>query len=245
MHTDESNSHDPGQQPILAHAAMDFSSPYAPVDASEVHSVRPTGMTVISVLCILGGIVGVLVGLGGIAQIFLAETFANLASAGTAPGGMADAQREMQQQMQAVANQFFIPNLLALIAKLTIASFLLVGGIGLIRNKFSAVKLLRRTLLAAIGLEFIYMILQGFVQWNMWPILQDFMTNVSASANGKDSGAPGGEVMSQMMAFGMVLGVAFVVVWALIKVAIMIWSRIYLGRPAIAEYLAQHSSVTH
>ena len=79
----------------------------------------------------------------------------------------------------------------------------------------------------------------------MWPILQDFMTNVSASANGKDSGAPGGEVMSQMMAFGMVLGVAFVVVWALIKVAIMIWSRIYLGRPAIAEYLAQHSSVTH
>ena len=164
MHTDDSNSHAPGQQPILAHAAMDFSSPYAPVNAGDAEMVRPTGMTVISVLCILGGIVGVLVGIGGIAQIFLAEAFANLASAGTAPGGMADAQREMQQQMQAVANQFFIPNLLALTAKITIAVFLLVGGIGLIRNKFSAVKLLRRTLLAAIGLEFIYMILQGFVQ---------------------------------------------------------------------------------
>ncbi len=245
MHTDESNSPAPDPQPIVASTVMDFSSPYAPMNTSEVQAVRPIGMTVISVLCILGGIIGLLVGLGGIAQIFLAETFANLANAGSAPGGMADAQREMQQQMQAVANRFFIPNLLALTAKIAIAACLLLGGIGLIRNKFSAVQLLRRTLIAAIALEIVYMILQGFVQWNMMPIMQNFMSNVTTGANGKDSGVSGSEVMSQMMAVGMLIGIAFAVIWALIKIGIMVWSRMYLGRPVIAEYLASHSNVAH
>ena len=96
MHTDDSRSHDPGQQPTVARAAMDFSSPYAPIIASEVQSIRPIGLTVISVLCILGGIVGLLVGLMGIAQIFLAESIANFANAGVPPGNMADAQREIK-----------------------------------------------------------------------------------------------------------------------------------------------------
>ncbi len=213
-------------------SSMDFTSPYAPVIAHDVTHVRPLGLTVTGVLCTLGGIIGTMTGLMALGQLFLAETLANAFSFGE--GGMVEAQKEMQQQMQAITNTFFIPSLLSILAMLALSIALLVGGIGLLRDRARARILLRKVFIAAIILELCRAVLQSLVQVRMVPVMESYMKKLSSGGEG-----PGGsDAMAQFASIGIIIGIVFWLGWAVIKIGLLIWGRVYLNRPHVVEYLS-------
>jgi len=86
-------------------------NPYAAQSQPPIHAtavaLRPTGVTVISVLCIVGGIMGFLAGLMQMGQQF-AQSFA---TSFLPPGEAGDAHREWYAQMQTINDRYLIPNL--------------------------------------------------------------------------------------------------------------------------------------
>ncbi len=229
---------DSSSNPSPNASPMDFTSPYAPIVAHEVTPVRPLGITVIGVLTILGGIVGLLSGLMGIAQLLLAEKL----SAMFIPSGtpMADTQMQFQQEMQAVTKSFLVPNLLMMVFGMVIAGFLLVGGIGLLRNQKRAVSLLSRLFLAMIFFEVCRSVLNAIVQWQMYPVMAKYMKQM-ASGNGQPGAS--GEMIAQMAMVGAVIGLVSWLIWSVAKIGLLWWGRRYLGRPLVREYFDAVASI--
>ncbi len=232
MHSDDpQNATAPDAQPYSS-PSMDFTSPYSPVMAHDVTGVRPIGLTVVGVLCTLDGIIGVLLGLMGVVQLFFAQHIANAFTAGSGP--MMEAQQKMQQQVQTVNDAFFVPNLIGMLALLVLSVVFLVGGIGLLRDRNRARLILRKAMLFAIALEISRLVLQSIIQIKMMPIMEGYVADLTAGANNQGGSA----AMSQFAMIGVVVGIVMWLIWSMIKVGLLIWGRIYLNRPNVIDYMS-------
>ncbi len=190
---------------------------------------RPLGVTVTLVLCILGGALGILIGLLGIAQLLLAPQIANMSITKGSP--QADAQMQMQQEMQAITQQFMIPTILNIIVTTALSACLFVGGISLLRRKSWSSNFLRRVFSAAIIFEILRGFLYVFIQMQMIPVMENFMTEIAQGNKG------GGPATAQFISVSIYIGIAFWAVWAIIKIGMLAWGRSYLNRPIARQFL--------
>lgn len=210
----------------------DFTQPESPLIAQESIRVRPTALTIISVLAILGGIVGVLGGVFGLVQLLLGQWLAEAFTPQVGPD--AELQQQLQEKINAVNNQFLIPNIISTLALAVLGGLLLYGGIGLLRWKLSAADLLRKVVLFGIFFEIGRMILAGSIQYKMVPLITE---QVTASMKTND-GNPAGESLSQFVMIAMIATGVVWAFWVFAKIGLMIWARSYLGRPSTRELLS-------
>ncbi len=198
-------------------------------------TLRPTGVTVVGVLCILGGIMGALAGLVQLGQQF----FQNLATSFLPAGEAGDAQREWFAEMQEVNSKFLIPNLTLGVIAIALGACLVIGGVGVLQPKKWSRTWLRRTFLAAIVFEVLRMILYAVWQFSLFPIMQ---RQFEVMAPGAQPGNPAvnSETFQTMQLAMMLIGLVFAFLWFLTKLVAYFWGRRYLNRDPAKAYCAKH-----
>ena len=198
-------------------------------------SLRPTGVTVVAVLCLLGGGMGVL---SGIMQL-LQPLFQGMATAFVPTGQAGDAQREWFAEIQAVNARYMIPNLSVSALALIVSCCLVVGGIALLRPTRWSSTWIRRTLLAAIAVASVQLVLFFIVQAALQPIMAR-QFEVMAGPNGNPLGES--ETMKSIQLATMAFTYAFAIFWFLVKIVAYIWGRRYLNRDHVKAYLSEASA---
>ena len=203
------------------------------LDDDAYTNLRPGGVTVTGVLCILGGIMGTLASLLGILQLVVGSQFANAMTPGGAAGG---AQQKMMAEMQAVNDKFLIFNGIITVGALVFGCLLLIGGIAIFQKKPWVLTWLRRTFFGLAIFEVFRQILYVFVQLEMMPIMQKFFGQMGQGAPGQQA------MMSSMQNVMMMIGLAFAIGWALVKIGLFAWGYRYLGKPHVVAYFKASDS---
>ena len=197
-------------------------------------NVRPTGVTVVIVLSLISGALGVLMSLLMTAQLFLGSWFS---SSMTPKGTEGDAQREFQVAMDAVTQKFLIANTGILLVVFTLAICFIVGGIALQKSKPWARVWLRRSIVAMIVVEIVRQVLTVIIQIDMSPIMQDFFGQMASDVD--DPGAQ--EMMKTIQSASMMMGLVFAIGWAALKIGVLLWGYFYLNRKNVRRYFdGQH-----
>lgn len=209
-------------------------APPQPAPGIEI-PLRPTGVTIVATLCILGGTLGVLSGLMQVGQ----QIFQDFATAFVPAGEAGDAQRKWLAEVYAVNTKYFIPNTIIAVAGTAVSVCLVVGGFGLLKPTTWSRNWLRRTLLAAIVVAVLQQIVYWLWQIDLYPIM---MRQFEAMGpQGKEDSFASSESMKQMQFMFIVLGYVVMVGWFLIKLAAYIWGRVYLSRDTVKSYCDQSS----
>ncbi|NNE00957.1 MAG: hypothetical protein HKN47_26880 [Pirellulaceae bacterium] len=227
-------------EPRTDEPTTDEPSPFAAAPAKyEAAGLipRPTGVTVTGVLCLLGGIMGALVGLLTLLQLIFGR---QLASVMVPSGPAGEAQRQMNSALQGVMDKYLIPNLGVAGGGLILSACLIVGGIALFRAKQWTPTWLRRTFLVMIVFELIRQSVFALVQMETYPVMQDGFAKM-AEANQGSSGSA--EMMKSIQQASMIIGFVFWGGWTLVKILILTWGFRYLGRQHVRDYLAQATAV--
>ena len=188
--------------------------------------LRPLGVTIVMVMCLIAGIGGLFMGCFTTAGLAFGEAIAAMAA--TAPD---DPQMQMQARLQETNRQMMIPNIIVAVFGAVVSGCFLAGGLGLLKAKPWTLKLIRQTILAAVVYELLRTGLGVFASMKNGPIMEAFYREMAEKNQGPD--------MSQMMGAFMWGGIVVWVLWALVKVGLMIWGRIYLGGEAAKNYIAQ------
>ncbi|TWT72040.1 hypothetical protein [Crateriforma conspicua] len=202
----------------------------APPQAYTGPPIRPLGLTIIMVLCLLFGVFGTLQGILGIGGLFLGDLFAEMAASSGDT-----AQARMQMELQETNRRFMIPNVLLLLGGITIAVSLVAGGAGIAMRRLWSVGCLRKAFLAAAVLEVIRVILAGFQQATNMPIMERYFRESSQQMPG----------FANLTTTFMWAGLVFWLVWATVKIGLMLWGRHYLGSPQVAGYFGAPSTDGH
>lgn len=210
-------------------ASNPYSNMQGPEQPSTV-SVRPTGATVVAVICLVFGLIGVLAGLLAVLQMVFAQQIADA----MVPAGQAgDLQREMNEAMSSITSKYLIPNIIITVTSILISSSLVIGAFGILTRKVWAPSWMRKLFLAAIIFEVLRGIVYVFMQVDMLPVMQESMTKMT------ESSAPGNanmESMQTIQQMSLIIGIVFWGLWALMKIALMLWGRIYMGRQHVKDY---------
>jgi hypothetical protein len=155
--------------------------PLEPLDASTV-ILRPTGVTVVGVLCIVGGGMGLLSGLMQLLQ----PLFQGIATAFVPTGQAGDPQREWFAEIEAVNAKYMILNLSFSVVAIAVSACLVIGGISLLKPTKWSGTWIRRTLLGAIAIANVQLILFFAVQAELQPVMArqfDVMAQGNQGAN--------------------------------------------------------------
>lgn len=188
--------------------------------------LRPLGVTVVMVLCIIMGVGGLFSGCFATVGLAFGEIFS--AMAGAAPD---NPQMQLQARLQETNRQMMIPNIIMAILGVVLSGCFLAGGLGLLKAKPWTLKLIRRTMLVAIVFECVRAGTVVWMQMKNGPIMEKFYREMAEKNQGPD--------MSEMMVFFMWGGIAAWGMWAIIKIGLMIWGRIHLGGESAEKYIAQ------
>jgi hypothetical protein len=178
------------------------------------------------VLCILAGAGGL--GTGCMSTIGMAFGEAMVAFVGDDP---ADPQVRMQLELQETNRQLIVPNILMTIFGFALSGCFLASGIGLLKAKPWSLKLVRNAVLAGIVYELLRGGLAVWMQTKNAPIMERFYRELAEKNQGPD--------MSQMMGVMMWGGLAVWAMWALTKIGLMVWGRIYAGSETAQTYIAE------
>ena len=222
-------------EPVETRRGVDPYSVQPPgVHVAQEVTVRPTGLTVIAVICLLAGIVGVLSGVFGLVGMLLGDTFAN---AFQTAGPAQELQQKMNADIQAITRKYYWLSLPLTLAGIVIGGCMTLGGIGVLARKSWSRVFLSRVFLAGVVMELISAVYYAVSQWEMGPVMREHMSKIAES-----NGSPGGETMGQLMQFFSILGIIFLGVWTVVKVVLMLWGRAYLHRPETKAYLGNATS---
>jgi hypothetical protein len=198
---------------------------------------RTGGLTVVCVLAIVLGALGLLAAVGGMVGLAFGQQMQTAFTPPTQPGvpqEMMDLQQEMQEEMMRVANQYWSFNLIALLAHVVVASGLLVGGILTMQLKGVG----RTVLMSACGIAIVFElargVLQAFVQRQTFAVVNQYMErllNVGGATGG--AGARAQEMTLTIMKVAMYAGLALLAAWIFVKVIYFSLSIWYLSKPKI------------
>jgi len=192
-----------------------------PKPDGEVAQQKPTGLTVVSVICLILGAIGTFTGLLGLVTTIF-QSFA-----GDLQGMPGDPKiAEMQRKIQQLQQLQFVPNLVANGFNLLVGSLLFTGAIGVLGLKEWGRNLLRNALLVAT----IFAILRGiYMIWLQYRSIEVIKEIMPASQSG-DAG-----VFAMVMQAGLILGVVIGLAWAAVLAGFYLWSRSYLNKPSIVS----------
>jgi len=211
--------------------------PYTAPQTADVPVARgpaPTGLKAICIIAIVLGALGLATSCGGVVQLAVGESLQSAFNMPAGPGidpELARAQQEMQAEIVKIGRQNLPLKIVAAVLHILSALGLLVGGIMTLRLSRTG----RSILLAGCGAAILYELLQTVLgvmdQLTMMPIVQKFF----------DQGMPPGAgemppAFGQFMAAGVVVGIAFTVIFALVKLAFYLFSVIYLQRKHVVAH---------
>ena len=211
-------------------------NPYSdmPQAVSVPSRTRPTGVTVTAVLSIIAGILGCLVGLGTLVNTMVGP---RMAQAFNQPGPYEQAQKEMNTSIQRLTSKYMAANVAVSIGTMALAAVLFVGGIGAIPGRGWARKLLLRAFLLGMILECVKIVPAAMMQLEMLPVMEQYFEKIASTP------APGGGAPPPMVGtfakVGMLVGLAFWIGWAAIKLGLYAWGMRYLGRPHVKDYFEE------
>lgn len=196
--------------------------------------VRPTTLTVICVLGIVFGVLGLLTGgVGLLSQLFSSQIQQAVTAGQTGINGpAAGAQEEMITRTMEISKKYN-PILIPLtIAKILVEGALLIGAIMTLGFKLSGKSMLAGALVAAAILESIQFIPRTMMQRDTSAAIADLMPQIMAAQQGA-RGMPAGFDMSSMMNGIGTVTLVFGFIWLAAKIVLYVLGTRYLRRPDI------------
>jgi hypothetical protein len=209
-------------------------NPFAAPNPSEGKSPQtrgkaPGALTAILVICLIMGIMGLLGScMGGVAlgvQNSLQLQGANMGD---------PAQQAIQEKMQEMQSQQFIPNVIMIGLNFIVAPLLIIGAIGCLSRKAWGHGLLVKGLLVAVFYVVVKTVLTIVIQVATMGSVGEVMQEAMAQQGGAPPQAA--EMMGGAMKIGMVVAIVFAVGWALLQLGFYIWSWTYLRKDEVQRY---------
>ncbi|HTN76533.1 MAG TPA: hypothetical protein VL096_14840 [Pirellulaceae bacterium] len=201
--------------------------------------LRPGGVTVVSILAIVLGVMGLFgVCAGGVG--LAAGSF--MQGMLTAPAGGANPVQKIQfdlnKELLAINERYMPLHVVMLIGLLVVASWLLVGGIQALRMKSGGRSLLLYAFFATILFELLRTGATAFLQLATLPIYDEL-----ARRTGDELGPNMGSAKSMVsMMYGMaIFGMVMVFVWGTAKVVLYGFCAKYLAKPEIVDLFARQT----
>jgi hypothetical protein len=224
----------------MSAASFSFDSD-SPRSAGVPDGKRPRGLTVICVIAIVLGGLGLLASLGGIAKLAADSGFQQSFMPPQGPGGdqAIEIQRLMQQKRQVIANRYWWPNMGFALANLVVAGGMLAGGI-MALNRFPAARALLLVVFAvAVPFEVSRSVVNVLMQRDIAVVLSDLMPRLmetSPPAHGPNArqAAEMGEMAAKVVLY---LGLAFTLAFSLAKLIFYAVGCSWMGRPAVRQWL--------
>jgi hypothetical protein len=215
----------------------------AAADAAQA-TKRPGWLTAICVIAIILGVLGVFAALAGAGGLFVNKMFreqlANQRQAPGMPQGMVDAQQKMQEAMYAVADRYFIADIILLPIHGLISIFLVVAAARAMTLVPETRTLFQWALIAALVM-LVAMTLKGLVQEiEMFGVMDQFIKDMAGNMPGQ--GGQGKDVVITAMRVGMVIGAVLGFGWQFLLFLYYGLSLNYLSRPNIIALYAGKTS---
>ncbi len=228
----------------------EFSSPFdmntAPVEAvlAKTAAPLPKGLKAICIIAIILGSLGILLSIVSGVGLVLGPAISSAISP-QQPGldpGMREAQEKMQQEIQAVAQEYTALSAVTVVMHLLTAILLLAGGIMTLKRNHKGTVILTIGCVLAIVYEVGQGMLNAVIQLQTVPIVKSFAQDAFARA-GQGQAAPEAlEVMPQIMVALVFVGLAFSVAVILAKCIFYLISIFYLRKPQVTSLFRQPDS---
>src|SRR6185295_10464230 len=191
---------------------------------------RPSALTVICVLAIVFGVLGLLTGgIGLVSQIFSSTVEKAITAAqggANSPGG--EVQKEMMTRTLEITRKYNLVMIPLMVLKVLVEAALLAGAIMALGLKPSGRSWLLGALAAAIILESIQAVPTFLIQRETQAITAEMMPRIMAA-----NGAPPGDGMSSVMSGIGTVSLIFGLVWLVIKIVLCALGIRYLRKPDI------------
>jgi len=200
--------------------------------------LRPSGVTAIGVLSGIGEVLAILSSGMFALQLVFGAVFASAMNPSGDAGGV---QADYMALIQAVSNRFLIPNVAITITHRVLGVCVVVGAVKLLRRHPQAATFVRRIFLALIVFELLRLISNVMMQLPIYPVTQALMEKTAA---GQGNGGAPPAMMKTIQQASMIIGIVFTVGWLTIRLAMVIWGRVYLNRQNVTDYLAGAESKT-
>jgi len=193
--------------------------------------VRPTVLTVICVLGIVFGVLGLLTGgVGLISQLFSSQ-IQQAVTGGQITGPAPEAQTQMVSRTLEISKKYN-PVLIPLtVVKILVEGALLIGSIMTLGFKLSGKSMLAGALVAAAILETIQFVPSTMMRRETQAAVADLMPQIMAAQGAR--GMPVGFDMSSMMNGIGTVTLVFGFFWLAVKIVLYVLGTKYLRRPDI------------
>ena len=204
---------------------------------------RPGKLLAICIIAIVLGALGLLGAAGGAVGMLFGAQMQNVANFG-ATEAQREVQKQMTQQVAAVAAKWQVFNVVTLAVHFVVAPCLLAGAILTLCWKPGGRRLLVAALLAAAVFELVRMGPAMMTARETQEITAEFMPKLMEAAAPPGARQPAnlnammGGMMKAMVIAGMVLGIAMVAA----KVIFYLIGAAYLRKPAVAALFADSSA---
>jgi hypothetical protein len=195
---------------------------------------RPTALTVICILAIVFGAIGILTGgIGLISQLFSSQIQQAVAGQAALNGPAGEAQSEIVTRSMEIAKKYNPVMIPLTVGKILVEGALLIGGIMTLGLKLSGKSLLAGALIAAAILETIQFVPRTMMARETQAVVAELMPQVMAAQGAR--GTPPGIDMSTMMSGVGTVTTILGVCWLVIKIVLYVLGIRYLRRPDIAS----------
>ena len=200
-------------------------------------SGRPGWLTVLCVLCIVLGSLGIMNSLMGTAGAIGGQKLQAMvqpkASRSAGPE-MQKVQQEFQDEINGVQNRYFWPIVGGLAFRVVAALLLLIGGILSLNLKESGRKTLLVACAVAVVFELLHAILQSFVNMETMTAVNSFVQKFTTALPQGENTPPNFAPMMQGIVQGSIIA-GFVIAYllALAKICLYIFGLIYLQKKHI------------
>jgi hypothetical protein len=197
---------------------------------------RPGWLSLLCVLCIVLGAMGLVNTVMSTAGLLMGEQFQKIVQAQAKADGsdkMQEAQAKLQNEMYAVQQKYWWPLIVGLGARLVVAALLLVGGVRAMGLSEGG----RVTLLVACGValpfELAYAILQSLIMIENMTAMNSFAEAI-ASEIPKQGEAEGIQKFVQTVFRGtMIVSMVVLYLFSIAKIGLYVFGLLYLQRPHI------------
>lgn len=151
---------------------------------------------------------------------------------------MLKVQQEMMDAMYGVQEKFWTGLVVLCAVHFVVAVSLLIGGILCLKRSRAGGKVL--TVAASLAITYVIgqTIVQGMMQLQQADVMKDYMQQIANAAGGPNPPPPGfGQMMATATSIGIFIGVAFLVVFALVKIGFYLFTILTLKKPYIRALL--------
>jgi len=202
--------------------------------SDPVPRARPRALTVICVLAIVFGALGILAGCVGLIGQLMSSQIAGTVVAGQGAAGEPAAafQQEIVTRTMALSAKYNPVMVPLTVVKILVEAALLIGGIMAMGLKSAGRSLLSSALVAAIIIESIQAVPTFMMQRESQAMMAELMPQMMAQQGGAKDLPPGFDMSSIMSGVGVVtLVLGFI--WLAAKIVLYILGIRYLARPAL------------